>query len=200
MVRREYVPERGDLVWTDFSPQRGHEQMGRRPALILSSRDFTKHTGFMLCCPATSQEKGYPFEVPFVAQAMRGVVLADQAHSFDWRARHVVRAGKVPEAVVEKRTVKKRLKRRCSYCGAPLHITIFTDKHYRGGEYFGKLAISNKKEWEKAHAAGTHPGKFGSMTIQVMNKDPKPYKYAEMWECTACYRKAGGIAKNAHSV
>jgi len=95
-----YVPERGDIVWIQFSPKRGREQGGRRPALILSSRQFSKRTSFIFCCPITSKVKGYPLEVPFSAGRIQGVVLADQAYTFDWHIRRPVFAGHAPDAVV----------------------------------------------------------------------------------------------------
>ena len=95
-----YVPDRGDIVWVTFSPRRGHEQAGRRPALVLSSRRYTERTSFMFCCPITSRAKGYPFEVPISTKAIRGVVLADQAYTFDWQARRTRFIGRAQEAVV----------------------------------------------------------------------------------------------------
>jgi mRNA interferase MazF len=83
-----YAPERGDIVWLGFSPQAGHEQAGRRPALILSPRAYNQRVGLAICCPITSQVKGYPFEVPLGDEGRaRGVVLADQVKGLDWRAR-----------------------------------------------------------------------------------------------------------------
>ena len=63
MVKKYYVPERGDLVWVDFSPQRGHEQGGERPAVVISQRIYNERSGLTLVCPVTSKDKGYPFEV-----------------------------------------------------------------------------------------------------------------------------------------
>jgi mRNA interferase MazF len=83
-----YVPDRGDLVWLQFSPQAGHEQAGRRPALVLSSRDYNEKVGLALFCPVTSQVKGYPFEIEIPpGLVVSGVILADQIRNLDWRAR-----------------------------------------------------------------------------------------------------------------
>ena len=83
-----FVPDRGDLVWLDFEPQRGREQSGRRPAIIVSPRSYNGKIGLALFCPVTSQIKGYPFEVPLPDDSrVKGVVLADQIKSLDWRAR-----------------------------------------------------------------------------------------------------------------
>ena len=63
MNNKEYMPERGDAVWIDMNPQSGHEQAGRRPALILSPGFYNKKAGFALLCPITNKVKGYPFEI-----------------------------------------------------------------------------------------------------------------------------------------
>ena len=90
-----FVPDRGDLVWIDFEPQSGHEQAGRRPAIVLSPRSYNGKTGLALLCPVTSQIKGYPFEVHLPEHArVKGVVLADQIKSMDWRARRARFIGK----------------------------------------------------------------------------------------------------------
>ena len=82
-----YYPNRGDIVMLDFDPQSGHEQAGRRPALVLSPRDYNRKIGLMLCCPITNQRKGYPFEVPLSGGQTTGVVLADHLKSVDYHAR-----------------------------------------------------------------------------------------------------------------
>ena len=88
MVTEDYVPSRGDIVWLNFTPQTGHEQAGHRPALVLSPKEYNAITSLALCCPITSQVKGYPFEVALPMDvSITGVVLADQIKSLDWRAR-----------------------------------------------------------------------------------------------------------------
>lgn len=88
MVTAEYVPDRGHIVWLEFSPQAGHEQAGHRPALVLSPRNYNEKTSLALFCPITSKVKGYPFEVLLPSSsAVKGVALADQIRSLDWRAR-----------------------------------------------------------------------------------------------------------------
>ena len=96
-----YIPERGDIAWICFDPQLGHEQAGRRPALILSPHDYNQKVGLALLCPITSQIKGYPFEVllPKGIKA-NGVVLADQLKSMDWHARRAEFICKAPENIV----------------------------------------------------------------------------------------------------
>jgi mRNA interferase MazF len=87
-VTSRYIPSRGEIVWLDFTPQSGHEQAGRRPALVLSPKAYNRKSELMLCCPITSRMKGYPFEVALSGSSTRGVVLADQVKSVDWVARH----------------------------------------------------------------------------------------------------------------
>lgn len=92
MVRR-YVPDAGDIVWLKFDPQAGHEQSGHRPALVLSPSAYNAKTGLMLCCPMTTQIKGYPFEVQ-IAGNLASAALADQVKSLDWVVRGAVRKGR----------------------------------------------------------------------------------------------------------
>lgn len=94
MSKRPYVPDRGDIVWLQFNPQAGHEQAGHRPALVLSPASYNRRSGLMLCCPMTSQRKGYPFEVVIEVDTDReSVVLADQVKSLDWKVRKAVKKG-----------------------------------------------------------------------------------------------------------
>ena len=101
MVERAYVPGTGDIVWLTFTPQAGHEQAGRRPALVMSPRSYNEKTGLGLFCPITSQVKGYPFEVSLPpASTVPGVILADQIKSLDWRVRRIHFASQAPSHVV----------------------------------------------------------------------------------------------------
>src|SRR6516225_8881616 len=103
MVSRKaaYVPERGDAVWITLDPQAGHQQAGRRPALVLSPATYNGRVGLALLCPITNQAKGYPFEVVIPAGSpVTGVVGADQVKSLDWRARNAARIGAVQKEVV----------------------------------------------------------------------------------------------------
>ena len=100
-LKGEYVPERGDAVWITLDPQAGHEQAGRRPALVLSPSAYNGRVGLALLCPITTQVKGYPFEVRLPAGLpVAGVVGADQVKSLDWRARKATRIAAVPEEIV----------------------------------------------------------------------------------------------------
>lgn len=98
---QEYVPDRGDIIWLQFDPRAGHEQAGRRPALVISPKPYNGKVGLALVCPITSVAKGYPFEVPLPdGLRVSGVVLADQIKSLDWRARQAVFACKAPPHVI----------------------------------------------------------------------------------------------------
>jgi mRNA interferase MazF len=101
VVSRVYVPDAGDLVWLTFDPQAGHEQRGRRPALILSPRIYNSKARLAIACPITSQVKGYPFEVALPAGGkMSGVILADHLKNLDWQARDVVFEAKAPADIL----------------------------------------------------------------------------------------------------
>lgn len=96
-----YVPARGDAVWISLSPQAGHEQAGRRPAIVLSPLAYNRRAGLALICPITNQVKGYPFEVRIPPDlGVTGVVLADQVKSLDWRARQTELVTRLPETIV----------------------------------------------------------------------------------------------------
>ncbi len=83
-----YVPNRGDIIWLDFNPQAGHEQAGKRPAIILSPKEYNRKTNLIIACPITSKIKGYPFEVRLVGKKINGVILSDQVKSLDWKVRN----------------------------------------------------------------------------------------------------------------
>lgn len=90
MKKDNYIPERGDIVWLDFNPQLGHEQTGRRPAIIVSPKSYNAKTSLALVCPITSQIKSYPFEVLLNENLKtKGVVISDQVKSLDWHHRNV---------------------------------------------------------------------------------------------------------------
>jgi len=93
-MARRYVPDAGDIVWLNFTPQAGHEQAGHRPALVLSPAAYNDKTSLMICCLMTAQIKNYPFEV-LISGTPASVVLADQLKSLDWRVRKATRKGAV---------------------------------------------------------------------------------------------------------
>ncbi|HOD08453.1 MAG TPA: endoribonuclease MazF [Myxococcota bacterium] len=90
-------PARGDIVWIDMNPQAGHEQAGRRPAVVLSPAEYNSRTGLAVMCPITCQIKGYPFEVPIPdGLPITGTVLSDQVRSLDWRRRNAAPIAALP--------------------------------------------------------------------------------------------------------
>lgn len=97
-----YVPERGDAVWLTFDPHAGHEQAGRRPAVVLSPRAYNSRSGLAILCPVTTRAKGYPFEV-LLPQGLpvSGAVQVDQLKSVDWQARRASRICALPADVTD---------------------------------------------------------------------------------------------------
>lgn len=103
------MPDAGDLVWLTFDPQAGHEQRGRRPALILSPRSYNAKARLAIACPISSQAKRYPFEVPLPPnQKISGVVLADRPKNLDWQAHRIVYEAKASADVLT--DVRERLR------------------------------------------------------------------------------------------
>lgn len=92
-----------------------------------------------------------------------------------------------------KKEIKDRLEKTCSVCGKNIKVILYIDHTYRGGYYFFKIPISSKAEWAKAHKAGTRNMMLGNVKVQVLKKDPKPYRHIEYWECSDCHR---GVSKN----
>lgn len=94
----DYIPDRGDIVWLDFTPQAGHEQAGKRPAIVISPRSYNSKVGLALFLPITSKQKGYPFEVKLPDDLqVSGVVLSDQIKSLNWKSRKIKYICTVPE-------------------------------------------------------------------------------------------------------
>ncbi len=96
-----YCPDAGEFVWINFDPQEATEQRGRRPALVLSPRNYNLRSRLCILCPITNQAKRYPFEVPIPAgNTVTGVVLADQVKSQSWEMRDAAFIGAAPPGVV----------------------------------------------------------------------------------------------------
>ena len=97
-----YVPRKGEFVALTFDPQSGHEQRGRRPALVVSNDLFNRHTGLCIACPVTNARRDYPFHVTIPDGCdVAGVVMVEQVKSIDFRARKVKRLGPAPGAVLD---------------------------------------------------------------------------------------------------
>ena len=98
---KSYVPRRGDVVWITLHPQAGHEQAGRRPAVVLSPQPYNDKVGLALLCPVTNQIKGYPFEVVIPpGLSVTGAILSDQVKSLDWRTRNAELIGSLPPKII----------------------------------------------------------------------------------------------------
>ena len=96
-----WTPERGDVVWISMSPQAGHEQAGRRPAVVLSPSAYNAKVGLAILCPVTSRVKGYPFEVVLPDElSVSGAILSDQGKSLDWRAHEAEFVCKLPAETI----------------------------------------------------------------------------------------------------
>ena len=101
MTQRRYIPDRGDFVWITLNPTAGHEQAGRRPALVLSPKSYNRKTGLCVICPATRQAKGYAFEVEVInPDGTTSVILSDHLRNVDWGARQVQRIHRVTDDVL----------------------------------------------------------------------------------------------------
>ena len=108
-MKREWAPDAGDLVWLTFTPQAGREQAGRRPAVVLSPKQYNRRSGLALVCPITTHVKGYPFEVGLPeGLAVQGVVLTDHLKSADWLARKAEYAGVAPAEILAEVRAKLR--------------------------------------------------------------------------------------------
>jgi mRNA interferase MazF len=100
MVKNSLILERGDIVWIDFSPTKGHEQSGLRPAVILSPASYNVMSGLIIACPMTSKRKGYFLEVAIEGPKEKSFVLADQIRSFDVKDRVKRKDGKVKDSEI----------------------------------------------------------------------------------------------------
>jgi len=99
---RPYVPKRGDFVGVTFDPQSGHEQRGRRPALVVSNTLFNERTGLAIVCPLTTTDRGYPFHVAVTDNLdISGFVMVEQVKSIDFRARKAKLIGKASGGMLD---------------------------------------------------------------------------------------------------
>ena len=106
---RGYAPRRGEVVWLELNPQTGHEQAGRRPAIVISPEAYNRRVGLALLCPITNRVKGYPYEVLLPGgMEVSGAILSDQVKSLDWRARRAKTICDAPGDVTEEVLAKLR--------------------------------------------------------------------------------------------
>ncbi len=85
----KYIPEAGDIVALSFDPQSGHEQKGRRPALIVSHKLFNQHLGLAFACPITNTKRDFPFHIEVDSPQLTGFIMAEQLKSIDFNARRI---------------------------------------------------------------------------------------------------------------
>jgi len=107
--KKKYIPDRGDIIWLDFDPQTGHEQKGRRPAIVLSPQLYNEKTNLAILCPITSRVKGYPFEVQIKGKKVQGVSLSDQVKNMDWKVRNAEFIEKISKTAFNEITENIRL-------------------------------------------------------------------------------------------
>lgn len=97
-----YVPKKGDLITLSFDPQTGHEQKGRRPALVISNDLFNRHTGLAIVCPITNADRGFPFHLAVPASSsLTGFVMVEQVKSVDYSIRRARFIRRAPTELVE---------------------------------------------------------------------------------------------------
>ncbi len=94
-----YIPNRGDIIWLNFTPQ-------AKPALVLSPEKYNKKTGLAICCPITSNIKGYPFEVVIAGKNIKGAILSDHLKNLDWKIRKAKFIERAPKSVIEECSMK----------------------------------------------------------------------------------------------
>jgi len=95
-----YIPDRGDIIWLEFDSQKGHEQKGRRPGIVLSKKEYNQKSNLAIICPITSKIKDYPFEVR-INSIIQGVILSDQIRSLDWKSRNAAFIEKTSEEILK---------------------------------------------------------------------------------------------------
>jgi mRNA interferase MazF len=97
-----YIPNKGDFITVTFDPQSGHEQKGRRPALVVSNTLFNDQTGLVIVCPVTTTDRGYPFHVAVTDNPrVKGFVMVEQVRSIDYRARQAKAIGKASNELID---------------------------------------------------------------------------------------------------
>ena len=85
----KYIPEQGDIVALNFDPQSGHEQKGRRPAIIMSNKIFNQHLGLAFACPITNTKRDFPFHIAVESENITGYIMAEQMKSIDYKSRSI---------------------------------------------------------------------------------------------------------------
>jgi mRNA interferase MazF len=97
-----YIPEQGDIVALSFDPQSGHEQKGRRPAIVISNRVFNQHLGLAFACPITNTKRDFPFHVKVESDNVSGYIMTEQLKSVDYNSRNIKFIQKADQSTVDK--------------------------------------------------------------------------------------------------
>ena len=98
----KYIPEQGDIVALSFDPQSGHEQKGRRPAIIISNKVFNQHLGLAFACPITNTKRDFPFHIEVESENITGFIMAEQLKSIDYNSRNIKFIEKADQKTVNK--------------------------------------------------------------------------------------------------
>jgi mRNA interferase MazF len=98
----KYIPEQGDIVALTFDPQSGHEQKGRRPAVIVSNKVFNQHVGLAFACPITNTKRGFPFHIEVDSNQLTGYIMVEQMKSIDYKARKIKYIEKASRETIDK--------------------------------------------------------------------------------------------------
>ena len=99
---RRYIPQKGDFITLSFDPQAGHEQKGRRPALVVSNDLFNKHTGLAIVCPVTNTDRKFPFHLAVPSgSSLTGFVMVEQVKSVDYVTRRAKFVEHAPKGFIE---------------------------------------------------------------------------------------------------
>ena len=96
-----YIPKKGDFIAVTFDPQSGHEQKGRRPALVVSNDLFNQHTGLAIVCPITNTDRKFPFHIAIdTSSNVKGFIMAEQVKSIDFQSRKAKRIGRISDELL----------------------------------------------------------------------------------------------------
>ena len=98
----KYIPEQGDIVALSFDPQSGHEQKGRRPAIIISNKVFNQHLGLAFACPITNTKRDFPFHIKVESENITGFIMTEQLKSIDYNSRNIKFIEKADQKTVNK--------------------------------------------------------------------------------------------------
>ncbi len=97
----KYIPDQGDIVILNFDPQSGHEQKGRRPAVIVSNKIFNKYVGLTFACPITNTKRNFPFHIRYNGENVSGYIMTEQLKSIDYNSRKIKFIEKIDEDTMD---------------------------------------------------------------------------------------------------